>query len=331
MVLWCRNHPSTGDPNRLKRIRYSDDHTHSRALMVALTLEETVKRTAIRLLELAATRLPEDVTAALRYAYEREDSEAARIQLDNMLRNIELANLSNLPMCQDTGLILFFNELGRGFPRDLDLDCILVEAVREATESIPLRPNTVHPITRTNTGDNVGIGIPQITWTPTDTDYLETTVLLKGAGSENMSRLRMLNPSSGVEGIKEFLVDTVVKSGGKPCPPTILGVGIGGTSDGAMKLAKKAILRPLDCNHPDPVFAELEETLLKAVNDTGIGAMGLGGKTTALGVHIEYAHCHLASLPVGINVQCYAARRSKARILKDGNVEMLSHKGEDLD
>jgi len=299
--------------------------------MVTLTLEETVKRTVIRLLELAATRLPEDVTVALKHAYDKEDSEVARTQLENMLRNIELANLSKLPMCQDTGLVLFFNEQGRGFPRHLDLDSILVEAVREATESIPLRPNAVHPITRTNPGDNVGLGIPQITQTLTDTDYLEITVLLKGAGSENMSRLRMLNPSSGVEGVKKFLVDTVVKSGGKSCPPTILGLGIGGTSDEAMKLAKKAILRPLGRNHSDPVFAELEETLLKAVNDTGIGPMGLGGRTTALGVHIEYAYCHLAGLPVGINVQCYAARRSKARIFKDGNVEILSHKGEDLD
>ncbi len=298
--------------------------------MVALMLEDTVKKAAIKLLELAATRLPEDVTLALKHACEKEDSEVARIQLENMLRNIETASLTKLPMCQDTGLILFFNELGREFPRELDISPILVEAVREATESIPLRPNTVHPLTRANSGNNVGVGVPQIAWDLTDTDYLEITVLLKGAGSENMSRFRMLNPSKGVEGVKEFLMDTVIRSGGKPCPPTILGVGIGGTSDEALKLAKKAILRPVGQKHLDPAFAELEETLLESVNETGIGPMGLGGRTTALGVHVEYAYCHPASLPVGINVQCYAARRAKARISGDGNVEILSHSGESL-
>jgi len=296
-----------------------------------LELERIVRRTAVRLLELAATKLPRDVTTALREAQKTEDYEVARIQLDNILRNIELADEMRLPICQDTGLVIFFNELGAGFPGELNLYPLLVEATREATESIPLRPNTVHPITRINSGDNVGLGVPLVDWGLTETDYLEITAMLKGAGSENMSRLKVLNPSAGVDGIRDFLLDTVISSGGKPCPPTILGVGVGGTTDEALKLAKKATLRPLDQEHPDPLFAELEKTLTEAVNETGIGPMGLGGKTTTLGVHVEYAYCHTASLPVGINIQCWAARRSKARILKNGEVEILSHRGETIE
>lgn len=296
-----------------------------------MKLEKIIKRTAIRLLELAATKLPEDVINALEKAREAEDSEVAKTQLDNILRNIGLADEMKLPMCQDTGLVVFFNELGRGFPGELNIPSMLVEATREATKSIPLRPNAVHPMTRMNSGDNVGVGVPITNWNLTDTDYLDITVLLKGAGSENMSSLRMLNPSEGVDGIRDLLLETVTNSGGKPCPPTILGLGIGGTTDEAMRLAKKATLRPLDEKHPDSNFSDLERTLLEAVNRTGIGPMGLGGRTTALGVHVEYAYCHTASLPVGINVQCWAARRSTARVNKDGNVRILSHRGELLD
>jgi len=295
-----------------------------------LKLDETIETTAVRLLELAATKLPGDVIAALKKAREAEDSAVATMQLDNILRNIELANQMRLPMCQDSGLIVFFIELGRKFHRDVDIHSKLIEAAREATTSIPLRPNAVHPITRSNSGDNVGAGVPLVTWNFTETDYVEITALLKGAGSENMSMLEVLDPGAGVEGIKDLLLNTVTRSGGKPCPPTILGVGIGGTTDEALKLAKRATLRPLGQKHPDSLFADLESLLLEVVNKTGIGPMGLGGRTTALGVHVEYAYCHTASLPVGIDVQCWAARRSKARIHNDGSVEILSHRDEDL-
>ena len=295
-----------------------------------MKLEEIVKSTAVRLLELAATKLPGDVIAALEVAYESEDSEVAKMQLGNILRNIQLANQMRLPMCQDSGLVVFFVELGRRFQRDVDIHSRLVEATRKATESIPLRPNAVHPLTRSNSGDNVGLGVPLVTWNLIDADYLEVTAMLKGAGSENMSRLEVLDPGAGVEGIKDLLLDTVMKSGGKPCPPTILGIGLGGTTDEALKLAKKATLRPIGQKHPDLLFADLEDMLLEAVNETGVGPMGLGGRTTALGVQVEYAYCHTASLPVGINVQCWAARRSKARIHNDGSVEIISHRDEEL-
>jgi len=290
-------------------------------------LEERVKNTVVKLLELASSRLPDDVINALREAYEQEESNVAKIQLDNMLRNARLAEERNLPICQDTGLVVFFVDLGRKFPIELDLPAILNEATKEATERIPLRPNAVHPIDRTNSGDNLGVGVPIINWNITENDYLEITAMPKGGGSENMSKLRVLNPGAGVEGIREFLVDTVKRAGGKPCPPTIIGLGIGGTTDETMKLAKKATLRPLDREHQEASLAALERSLLEEVNDTGIGPMGLGGKTTALGVKVEYAYCHTASLPAGINVQCWAARRATARILKGGGVELLSHSG----
>ncbi|UCD73223.1 MAG: fumarate hydratase [Candidatus Bathyarchaeota archaeon] len=296
-----------------------------------MNLERTVRKTAIGLLKLAATQLPEDIVKALEEAYRIEDSDVAKTQLDNILQNIGIAEETKLPMCQDTGLVIFFNEVGRGFPRDLNIYLLLKEATREATKIIPLRPNAVHPLTRDNSGDNTGTGVPIVNWNLTETDYLDITVMLKGAGSENMSNLHVLNPSEGVEGIRDLLLETVTSSGGKPCPPIILGIGIGGTADEAMKLAKKATLRPLNKKHADQVFRDLEKRLLEDVNKTGIGPMGLGGKTTALGVKVEYSYCHTASLPVGINVQCWAARRSAARIYKDGTVEILSHRGESFD
>jgi fumarate hydratase subunit alpha len=147
----------------------------------------------------------------------------------------------------------------------------------------------------------------------------------KGAGSENMSALAMLTPSQGLSGIKEFALNTIVKAGGKPCPPTIIGMGIGGSADISMKLAKEALLRPTNQRNDDSQIAELENELFTAINTLGIGPMGLGGKTTVLGVNIEYAYCHTASLPVAINIQCWAARRAVARIHPDGRIEHISH------
>jgi fumarate hydratase subunit alpha len=198
--------------------------------------------------------------------------------------------------------------------------------VEKATELIPLRPNAVHPLTRKNPGTNIGERMPYINYKFSKDDYLEITVFPKGAGSENMSALAMLTPSQGIKGIKEFVLDTVVSAGGKPCPPIILGIGIGGSADISMKLAKESLLRPINERHKDDKIAALEEELLNALNLTGIGPMGLGGKTSVLGVSIEYAHCHTASFPVAINIQCWAARRATARIYSDGKVKYMTHK-----
>ncbi|MFH0896543.1 MAG: fumarate hydratase [Candidatus Bathyarchaeota archaeon] len=286
-------------------------------------IKKVVEDTAVELLRKASTKLPPDVLVALKSAYRRETSEMGRIQLGAILENIRLAEETKRPICQDTGLIIFYVTVGDGFGAFAFLPEALNEATRRATRVIPLRPNTVNPLTRHNPGDNTGRGIPSINYDVINGDCLELTALPKGAGSENMSALAMLTPSAGVKGIKKFVLDTIISAGGKPCPPTVIGVGIGGGADVAMKLAKKALLRPLNECHPEKEVAQLERELLKMVNSTGIGPMGLGGKYTALGLNVECAYCHTASLPVGVNVQCWANRRATARIHKDGQVEYL--------
>jgi len=193
--------------------------------------------------------------------------------------------------------------------------------LNRATSEVPLRSNAVHPITRQNPGNNIGKHVPIIHYEHSDCDFTQLTVMPKGAGSENMSALAMLTPSQGMKGIKRLVLDTVVKAGGRPCPPTIVGVGIGGSADQAMVLAKQALLRPLNIKNQDPQLAALESELKQALNLTGIGPMGLGGKTTVLGVRVEEAFTHTASLPVAVCLQCWAARRASARIAKDGSVQ----------
>lgn len=289
--------------------------------------ETLVKNTVIELLKDSSTKLPLDVKNALEKAYEIEEG-PAKAQLEAIIKNIKMAEESSIPLCQDTGVHIFFVKIGDVGNSKLEkkLPNIIIEGVREATRTIPLRPNAVHPLTRKNPGDNVGDYMPYVNFTPIDSDYIEITAMPKGAGSENMSKVAMLNPSDGLKGIKKFALDTVVSAGSKPCPPTIIGLGIGGSADISIKLAKMALLRPIDQRHPDPTIASLEKELFEAFNSLGIGVMGLGGKTTVLGVNAELGYCHTASLPVAINVQCWAGRKATARIYKDGRVEHLTYK-----
>ena len=295
-----------------------------------MNLEDLIEKLTVNLLRLAVTRLPPDVKEALKDAYERERNPTGRIQLKAILENIRLAEEEGLPICQDTGLISFYLRAGSGFHCLERIEEALRRAVAKATAQIPLRPNAVDPLTQKNTGDNTGRSIPYIHWEITSGDFLEITVLPKGGGSENMCALRILRPSDGISGLKKFVLERVVNAGGMPCPPTIIGVGVGGGADIAMDLAKKALLRPLNEPHPNRVISRLEMELLDAVNRTGVGPMGLGGDVTALAVRIEYAHRHPASYPVAIAFQCWAARRASARIYADGRVECLSHKDVDL-
>ena len=288
-----------------------------------MDIKRVVEDTAVEVLRKASMELPSDVLEALKKAYEEETSELGKSQLGAILENIKLAREMNRPLCQDTGLIIFYATIGNGFGDFTFLPDALTKATRRATRDIPLRPNAVHPLTRRNSGDNTGTGVPIINYEITAGDYLELTALPKGAGSENMSALAMLPPSAGVRGVKRFVVDAVIAAGGKPCPPTVIGVGIGGKADSALRLAKRALLRPLDKRHPEKEIAQLEEELLRMVNSTGVGPMGLGGRCTALGLNIEYAYSHAAGLPVGINFQCWANRKAKARIHKDGRVEYM--------
>lgn len=285
--------------------------------------KELIEEVTLNLLQLAETSLPSDIVTALEQAHQNETENLAKTQLKNILENITLAKDNKIPMCQDTGVPLFFVKLPAtsGFVSIPELSKGIKNGVIKATEQVPLRPNTVHPLTRANPGNNTGEQMPYINFEPSDNKFLEIFVMPKGAGSENMSALKMLTPAQGIKGIKEFVLETLVHAGGKPCPPIILGIGIGGSADISMKLAKKALLRPINQPHPDPQFAALERELYESLNGIGIGPMGLGGKNTLLGVSIEYAHCHTASHPVAVNIQCWAARRARARIHSDDNIE----------
>jgi fumarate hydratase subunit alpha len=275
----------------------------------------------VELIRKAETDLPKDVIDSLKKAYEIEEG-VAKTQIQAILTNIDLAKKTKRPMCQDTGIQTFFVSVGINFPNINQLKEIIVNGVKRATKEIPLRPNTVDPFTGENHKDNTGDQIPYITWEFIEGNDVYITSLPKGGGSENMSKLGMLKPGVGIEGFKNFVVDEMIKAAGNPCPPTVVGVGIGGGADLSLKLGKKALLRPIGKRHKNKTIAKIEEELIKRINASGIGPMGLGGKTTVLDVHIEKAHRHPASLPVGIAVQCWADRRACMVIHSNGNWEL---------
>ena len=282
---------------------------------------DDLKKGVVKLIQKAETELPEDVIYALNKAYETEQG-IAKTQIGAILENIKLAGESGRPMCQDTGIQTFFVDVGVDFPEINSIKEVIVDAISIATREVPLRPNTVDPFTGENHKDNLGKYIPYITWDFVDGDDVFITALPKGGGSENMSKLGMLKPGVGIDGVKDFVVEEMIKAGGNPCPPTIVGVGIGGGADLSLKLGKKALLRPVGVRHSDKFIADIEEELIERINGSGIGPMGLGGKTTVLDVHIEWAHRHPASLPVGIVVQCWADRRASMVIHSDGSWEV---------
>jgi fumarate hydratase subunit alpha len=286
-------------------------------------ISKIVEEATVEVLRKASIELLPDVMNALKNAYENEINELGKSQLAAILENIQLAKEIDKPICQDTGLMIFYVTIGNEFGDFAFIPDILTSATRRATAEIPLRPNAVHPLTGQRFGDNTGVGVPIIHYKITPGDYIEIKALPKGGGAENMSALAMLTPAAGVKGIKRFVIEKIIASGGKPCPPTIIGLGIGGTADHVLALAKKALLRPINERHPEKEIADLEVELLEMINSTGVGPMGLGGKFTSLGVNIEYAYRHPASYPVGMNVQCWANRRASARIYKDGTVKYM--------
>ena len=254
----------------------------------------------------AAYNLSEDVLTAFDRAIETETSPAAREIIELLKENARIAKDEHIPICQDTGIAIFFVEIGQDLriKNGFIVDAIN-EGVRKGYKEGYLRKSVVDPITRKNTGDNT----PAIVYTElVPGDKLKISFMPKGAGSENMSVIRMLRPTDGVEGIRNFVLECVQKAGANPCPPVVIGVGIGGSFEKAALLAKKALLRPVGSPNPKLELASLEETLLKTVNKTGIGPEGFGGKVTAMAVHVESFPCHIASLPVAVNINCHAAR-----------------------
>ena len=264
---------------------------------------EVIRRLCIE----ANEHLPEDVKCAINTARKEEDGEIAKGILDNIVENYEIADNENVPICQDTGMAVVFMEIGQ----DVhivggDLTESVNEGVRQGYTDGFLRKSVVKdPIRRGNTGDNT----PAILYTEiVPGDQIKITVGPKGFGSENMSRIMMFKPSAGLEGIKDFIIETVKLAGPNPCPPMVVGVGIGGTFDRCALLAKKALMRPLGSSNEDPFYADLEKEMLEKINSLGIGPQGLGGRTTAIGLNIETFPTHIAGMPCAVNINCHVTR-----------------------
>lgn len=262
----------------------------------------------------AACNLPEDVTEALKKARENESSPTGAEILETCLKNADTAAAEEMPICQDTGTAVYFVKIGNEVHvTGGTLADAINEGTRRGYEEGFLRKSIVADplIHRENSGDNT----PAIIHIEcAEGDNIRITLAPKGGGSENMSRLAMLKPSDGAKGIINFVADAVISAGGNPCPPVIVGVGIGGTSEQTMVLAKKALLHPTDRQHPDKAYADLEKEILDRINASGVGPQGLGGNTTALAVHIETAPCHIASMPVAVAMNCHAARHASVTI-----------------
>lgn len=274
----------------------------------ASALTDTVARLCVQ----ANLQLPEDVRCALDNARQQEVWPLAKSTLDLLGENLIAADRQHMPICQDTGMACVFVELGTDVHIEGDFEEAIHEGVRRGYGEGYLRKSIVaDPLRRGNTGDNTPAAI---TVHLVSGDGCSITVAPKGFGSENMSRLAMLKPADGVEGFKKFVLDTVLAAGSNPCPPIVLGIGVGGCFDKVAYLAKKALLRPLDQPHPDPYYAQLESELLEAVNQLGIGPQGFGGRTTCLGLAIEAMPTHVAGLPVAVNISCHVTRRATAQL-----------------
>ena len=271
-------------------------------------IEDTVARLCIE----ANLRLPPDVINAIESAEKAEPWDGAKRILSLLGDNVRIASEKTLPVCQDTGMACVFVELGQDVHIDGDFEEAVNNGVRRGYGEGYLRKSVVcDPLRRVNTGDNTPA---LLTVKLTRGDKMRITVMPKGFGSENMSALKMLKPADGAEGVKNFVLETVEKAGANPCPPIIVGVGIGGSFDKAAYLAKHALLRPVDEPNPDEYYAALESELLDKINALGIGPQGFGGKTTALAVLIEAMPTHVAGLPVAVNISCHATRRASASL-----------------
>lgn len=256
--------------------------------------------------------LPEDVRKSFADSNARETAPAAKEVFRQLIENYELAEQSGLPLCQDTGTAVFFVEIGEDARVEgMNIRDAINAGVRKGYEEGKLRKSMCDPFTRANTKDNTPAVIH---FDIVPGDKLKIVFMAKGGGSENMSRVTMLAPAQGWEGVKKFVLQRVAEAGPNPCPPTVIGIGIGGTFDYAPILAKKALMRELGDTNPDPKLDAMEKELLAEINKLGIGPMGLGGKTTSLDVKIAVAPCHIASLPLAVNVQCHSARHEEVEL-----------------
>lgn len=271
-----------------------------------------ITRTVKQLFMEANFMLGEDMLAALKKGREEEASPVGKDVFDQLLKNAQLAREEKIPICQDCGYALVFVDMGQDTHIvGGDFTEAVNEGVRQAYQEGYLRKSVCHPFTRRNTGDNTP-AIIYLDMVPGDS--FRITAVPKGGGSENMSKLFMLPPSAGIEGAKQRVIETVRDAGPNPCPPTVVGVGIGGTFEQCALQAKKALLRPLGSSNPDPELDALEKAWLSEINKLGVGPQGLGGTVTSMGLHIRMRPCHIASFPVAVNIQCHAARHKEAEL-----------------
>lgn len=256
--------------------------------------------------------LQDDVVNVINEMKDKEESPAGRVVFDQILENAQIAKKEKLGLCQDTGLAIFFIEIGEDVTLNKDdglgsLKEAIIEGVKEGYEEGYLRKSVVEdPIRRKNTGDNTPVFIH---WELEPGDVFKLTFIAKGGGAENMSAIRMFAPAAGQQGVEDFVVETADKAGSNPCPPIVVGVGVGGNFEYSALLAKKALLRkPLGSHNADPFYADMEKRLLKRINNLGIGPQGMGGRCTSLAVHVEAFPCHIASMPAAVNIQCHSHR-----------------------
>ncbi len=284
-----------------------------------------------RLLSLMAVQLPDDVMRRLEEMRIEEDVPAAQAIYECMFANLERAKAQKRPICQDTGVVQFYIKAGARFPYLGRLRELLVEAVRQATEVTPLRHNVVESFDEKNTGTNVGTGAPWIEFdVVSDGEEMDLDVYFAGGGCSLPGRAMVLMPSAGYAGIAEYVLNTVADRGINACPPLLVGVGIGTCADSAAALSKKALLRKIGTRNPHPKAANLEDQLTSAINAIGFGPQGLTGKNSVLGVHVEFAAHHPATLAVGVSTGCWVTRKGQLHVRPDLTYDLLSHKGVSL-
>ena len=286
------------------------------------------ERVVLELCRLSAVELPAPVLEKLRSMYAEETNPIAKRQFEAILKNCEIAKEKRIAICQDNGLHEIFLEFGQRVQMDGDFEAAAKRALSAATKEIPLRENAIHPLSKKNSGTNVEVHIPTMHWSPLpDADYLDVTVVPKGNGAEMRDGHCWILTSEDIKkAAVRVALDAVSDMMGEPCPPIILGIGIGGHFESNAALAKKALFRePIGSHNPDPMAAELEQEIFEAVNNLKLGPMGFGGDHYAMAVHIEISGAHTAIVPITVSAECWAHRYSKARIHNDGRVEFITH------
>lgn len=284
--------------------------------------EEMIAEAGEKLYKNALIDLPRDVLERLKKMRDEESSELARFQLDYILKNAELAKTKNSVVCQDTGISSYKVKIGAEAKINADIVKALKLGTAKASKSLPTIPHSVHPLTKVNSGDGTGPLTPLIHWDfAAGVDYVEITGQAVGGGGDLCSGIKMFTGAAPISEVKKYIIDVVKEAGCKPCPPMVIGVGLGGMFETVNKLAKDAVMRPLDKRHPEKMIAKLEDELFTLVNELGIGPMGLGGKTTCLAVNIEYGNTGTYILPVAVKIGCWAVHRKTARLYNDGTIE----------